>query len=193
MTNSKLLQQISQKECDKEEIAEQVIKKPELLSEVFEGLSADKASIKYGCDKILRIISQKEPSLLYPKIDFFIHNLDCENTFLKWGAIDIIANLAAVDSDKKIEKILDQYFSPIPGPVLITAANVVKAAARIALAKPQLTERITKELMKVEEANYQTTECRRIALGHTIESFDKFFEQIRDKKTVVAFVKRQLN
>lgn len=193
MTNSKLLQKISKKESDKEKIAVQVIKQPELLGEIFEGLSADTARIKYGCDKVLRIISRKSPALLYPHMDFFINNLDSDNTFLKWGAIDIIANLAAVDSDKKIEKIFDNYFAPIPGPVLITAANVVKAAARIAQAKPQLTEKITKELLKVEKATYETDECRNIALGQTIESFNKFFQQIQNKEPVVALVKRQLN
>lgn len=56
MVESKLLQEISNKEIDKEEIANRVIKNPDLLSEIFEGLNAGKVNIKYGCDKILRII-----------------------------------------------------------------------------------------------------------------------------------------
>ena len=191
MPKSKLLQQIGQKEADKEEIADNIIKKPGLLSEVLEGLSADKADIKYGCAKILRIISEKEPEALYPQIDFFIDLLDSDNTFLRWGAIHIIANLSAVDSEGKFDKIFDKYFAPIPGPVLITAANVIGGAAKIALAKPKLTEKITKELLKVEKAEYQTTECRNIALGHAIKSFDQFFDQIEDKEPVIELVKKQ--
>lgn len=61
MTDSKLLQQISKKESDKETIAAQVIKKPELLSEIFAGLSAEQANLKYGCDKVLRLISKQSP------------------------------------------------------------------------------------------------------------------------------------
>ena len=67
MPDSKLYKQISEKEPDKEEIAAQVINKPELLSEIFAGLNADKANIKYDCDKILRIISKKKPEALYLK------------------------------------------------------------------------------------------------------------------------------
>jgi len=192
MSDSGLLRQISKKESNKEEIAAGVIEKPELLAEIFEGLRSDKANIRYGCEKVLRIISEREPSILYPRIDFFIDLLDSENNFLKWGSILIIANLAAVDSGRKFEKIFDKYFEPIPGPVLITAANVVKAAAKIALAKPELADRIAKELLKVEGARYQTTECRDIALGHAIGSLDQFFDQLKDKEPVIDLIRRQL-
>jgi len=150
MTDSKLLQQISKKESDKAAIAAQVIKKPDLLAEIFAGLNADKASIKYGSDKVLRLISEKAPAILYPEIGFFVKNLDSDNSFLKWGAIHILANLAAVDSENKIETIFEKYFAPITGSVLITAANVIKGAAKIARAKPALAERIAQELLKEE-------------------------------------------
>jgi hypothetical protein len=192
MSDSKLLQQISQKESDKEKIAAKIIKKPELLAEIFAGLNAEQANIKYGCDKILRLISRKAPSLLYPQIDFFINNLDSENTFHKWGAIEIIANLAAVDTDGKFEKAFDKYFAPISGQVLITAANTIKAGAKIAKAKPHLTVRIVHELLKVEKADYQTTECNNIARGQVLKAFDQFFDQISDKAAVIKFIKKQL-
>jgi len=193
MPDTKLLQEISKKGSNKEKIAEKIVKRAELLSEIFEGLNSDKAGIRYGCEKILRIISEKEPSVLYPKIGFFIDLLDSDNKFLKWGAISILANLATVDSKDKFEKIFDKYFAPIPGPVMITAANVVKGAAKIALTKPELTEKITKELLKVEKAKYQTTECRNVVLGHTINSFDQFFDQIKNKEPVIRLIKKQLN
>ncbi len=47
MSASELQQEIAQKESDKEEIAGRIIKKPELLSAVFQGLNADTARIKH--------------------------------------------------------------------------------------------------------------------------------------------------
>ncbi len=126
-------------------------------------------------------------------IDFFIKNLDNDNNFLKWGAISIIANLAAVDTKNRVENIFDKYFKPIPGPVLITAANVIGGGAKIALAKPVLTEKITRELLKVEKAGYKTPECRNIAIGHTIKSFDQFYNQIENKEPVTGFITKQVN
>jgi hypothetical protein len=193
MYDSILLQQLAAKEITAETIAEKVIQHPELLPEVFEGLNESKANIKYGCLKVLRLISEQQPELLYPKFDFFVELLDSEVTFFKWGAIIIIANLAAVDTNHKFESVFDKYFAPIPDHVMITAANIIGSSAKIALAKPDLTERITKEILKVEKAIYQTDECRDVAIGHAIKSFQHFFDQIKNKKPVIMFIKKQLD
>ena len=193
MSTSALLQEISRKETDKDGIVDRVIRNPELIPEIIEGLSADRARIKYGCAKILRLLSEKNPEILYPWFGLFIDLLDSDNSFLKWDAIHVLGNLAAVDSENRFEKVYDRHFAPIPGPVLITAANVIGGAAKIALAKPALTGRVTGEILKVEKARYQTDECRNVALGQAIDSFDRFFNQIEDKRAVIALVQRQLN
>ena len=156
MGESALLEQIGQKGSDKEQIAQRVIGEPGLLADVLEGLGARPASVKFGCSKVLHIISQQKPAVLYSSFDFFVRLLDSDNTFLKCDAIFILANLTAVDSAHRFEAIFDRYFAPIKGPVLIVAANIIGGAAKIALAKPALTDRITSELLKVENAKYQT-------------------------------------
>jgi hypothetical protein len=192
MPGSALQRQLSSKGIDKEKLADRVIRNPELLPEVVDGLHSDKAAIKYGSAKILRIVSDREPDLLYPLMDFFGEMLDSDNNIMRWEAIHVIANLARVDEKNKFEKIFDRYFAPIPGPVLVTAANVIGGASTIALAKPRLTRRIAGEILKVDKARYRTAECRRIALGKAIDSFDRFFDQIENKEPVVALVRRQL-
>ena len=106
-------------------LAAQVIKQPALLQAVFEGLEAEAARVRYGCLKVLRLVSETDPSVLYPETHRFIRLLDSDNNILKWGAILIIGNLAAVDSKGRIDCILNRYLRPINGPVLITAANVI--------------------------------------------------------------------
>jgi hypothetical protein len=192
MDASAIMEQIGQKGSDKEQVAERVIAEPGLLKSVIEGLSARPAAIKYGCSKVLRLISQKKPEFLYPRFDFFVKRLDIDNTFLKCDAILILANLTSVDSDNKFEAIFDRYFAPIKGPTLIVAANIIGSAAKIALSKSELSDRIAAELLKVEKAKYQTDECRRIALGQAIDAFDEFFERIGDKERVRRLVKKQL-
>ena len=176
-----------------EPLAERVARKPQFLPELFAGLRADKPEIKYGCLKALRLISEKEPAALYPEFGRFVDMIGSENTIFKWGAIIIIGNLAAVDSDDKIGRILDRYLAPISGPVMITAANTIGGAGKIARAKPRLADRIVRALLQVEVANYQTPECRNVALGHVVKSLDLFFEHIGDQEPVIAFVQRQLD
>jgi hypothetical protein len=173
--------------------AARIAKKPESFAVLFAGLRAEKPEIKYGSLKRLRAISEKEPAALYPEFGRFVDLLDSKNTFLRWGAIIIIGNLAAVDSRGKIGRILDRYLAPISGPVMITAANTIGGAGKIARAKPRFADRIARALLGVEAANYQTPECRNVALGHVVRSLDLFFEHIGDPEPVLAFVRRQLD
>ncbi len=192
MSNSDLPRRIAQKASNKEEIADEITRNPSAIPLLLEGLGSEKASIKFGCSRVLRLVSEKKPEILYPQMDFFIAMLDAKNTFLRMDAARVVANLAAVDSDGKFETAFEKFFSPIPGPAMIPAANVIGAAAKIALAKPGLTGRITAEILKVEKAKYATTECRNVALGHAIQSLDLFLEQVAEKAPVVRLVKRQL-
>lgn len=188
-----LFERIAKRNSDKEKIAKEVVENPESLNFIFEGLENKKADVKYGCEKILMILSESKPAVLYPYFDFFVKLLDHKNNFMKWGATKIIANLSTVDTLNKFDKIFDKYFAPIPGPVMITAANIIGSSSKIALAKPHLTQKITKELLKVETAEYQTKECLNVVLGHFIVSLDKFYNQVVEKESVVALIKKQLN
>ena len=184
--------EIAGKSANLEKIADQVARQPDLLPDIFEGLSADKARVKFGCLKLLRLVSEKTPAALYPEIDRLFDLLDSQNNIFKWGAIIVIGNLAAVDSAGKIDRRLDKFLEPISGRGMITAANVVGAAGKIARAKPRLAEKIARALLKVKAAKYQTAECRNVVLGHVIESLDLFVGQNEKRGPIIDFVRRQL-
>ena len=81
---------------------------------------------------------------------------------------------------------------------MITAGNVVGNSWKIALARPELSDRIAGEILKVEHTKYMnkgeiSPECTNVVCGHVIESLDKFYNEIKDKEPVLNFVKRQLN
>ena len=192
MKKGNLQANLARKGADKEKIAARVMRQPELLPEVFEGIGADKGAVKFGCSKILLIISEKKPELLHPEIDYFFRLLESENKILKYGAILAIGNLALVDRKKKIDRILPRYLKPIPGPDLVTAANTIGGAGKIAAAKPTLADKIVKELMKVEKGKYKTKECRNVALGQFIDAVDRFFEHVKRKEPVLKLIRKQL-
>ncbi len=197
MAKDNTLEQLRRKGADIEAIVEHVTRKPKEISELVEALKVEKRAFKFNYEKVLRGVSEKRPELVYPYFDVFEGLLDSDNSFLKWGATITIGNLAAVDEEKKFEAVFRKYYAPISGPVMITAANIIGSSAKIALAKPELTESITREILKVDKANYErkgklSPECRNVAIGQAIDSFDKFFGQIEDKKVVLEFVKRQL-
>ena len=193
-----IIDKISKKGSNKEKLAKEVIKSPELIPQLLEGLNNRKGSIRLGCEKILRLISEQQPKLIYPHFNTFAKMLDSENSILKWGAIITISNLISVDTNAEFKKIFEKYFSLITGKTMITASNGVKNAWKIALEKPESADNIAREILRAEKARYEnkgqlSPECNNIVCGHAIDSFDKFYHTICEKKPVLGFVKRQLN
>jgi hypothetical protein len=79
---------------------------------------------------------------------------------------------------------------------MVTVANVVGHSGKIALAKPYLANKITNELLRVENISttpHLTEECKRVIAEKAIESFDLFFDKIEQKEKVISFVKRHRN
>ncbi len=192
MAEKGVIRALGRKGANLSRMAAKIGDSPESLPHVLDGLHSDAPRVKYGCAKLLRLVSEKRPDLLYPMFDSIVRVLDSKNKILQWDAAFILARLTTVDTERKFDVIFDRYFAPITGPVMITAANLVGGAATIARAQPWLTERITREILKVEKAEYQTAECRNVVLGHAIETLGQFFDQIEDKKSVLKLVRRQL-
>jgi hypothetical protein len=191
-----IVKEISKKGFDAAKIACYAIENPQCIGQLIEGVMAPKGSVRFGYEKVLRLISEQHPELVYPYFSVFTELSVCDNSFLKWGAILIISNLAVVDLDNKFDAIFTEYYAPVTGPVMITAANIIRSSAKIAAAKPYLTQRITREILRVETARFElhgepSPECRNVAIGHAIDAFDQFFDQIEEPEIVIKFVERQ--
>jgi len=154
-------------------------------------LQSDSADVKYCCARNLIAIARENPARLYPHIDTFVKLLDSDNNILKWTAIIIIGNLARVDKDKKVDRLIGRLVGFLNAGKLITANNATMALAGIAIAKPQHRKQITKELLKVEHYDYDTDECHNIAIGKVIEAIGSYSSQLQDKKAVIEFAQRQ--
>ena len=76
---------------------------------------------------------------------------------------------------------------------MITANNTILALSEIALNKPENQEMIFKEIIKVEHYNYDTLECRNVALGKVVSALGKFKDEIKDQKDILEFLERQTN
>jgi hypothetical protein len=146
---------------------------------------------KFAAGKKLLVASEKNPDALYPHFDALAAHLSSENKIIRWTVIRIIANLSVVDRRRRIDGILNEYLAPIAGPVMITAANTILGAAKIANAKPHLLPKIVRTILKVERAGYQTAECRNIAIGHAIVALGTLTADVVRSHEVVSFVERQ--
>ena len=193
-----LLVKLADKSLTKEGLRRRVEQDFGLLPVLLEGTGSAKAAVRYGCAKVLMDLSAEHPEQLYPYMDSFIALLDSKYRILTWNALAIIANLAAVDGDKKFDAAFDKYYGFLDNEYMVTVANTVGNSAKIALAKPYLIPRITAELLKVENVSltpHLTEECKRVIAEHAVKTFDLFFDKLgeKEKKEVLGFVERQLN
>jgi hypothetical protein len=154
-------------------------------------LASDKAPVKFGAAKNLRVLSETRPELLYPHFDTWAALLGHENAILRWNAILLLGNLAPVDSERRLDGLLDRYLAPICGPQLIDAANTIRGATAMALGKPALAGKIAARILAVEQAVYATPECRNLAIGHAIECLGRLMPLNIEKSAIQAFVCRQ--
>ncbi len=194
--DNELLQKLLEKTMTKQELLQKVELDFDLLPIVLKGVSSSKAAIRYGCAKVLIDLSEEHPERVYPYMDFFVDLLDSKHRILTWNALAIIANLARVDKNKKFDAIFDKYYSFINDEYMVTVANVVGHSGKIALAKPYLVDKVTDELLKVENISttlHLTEECKRVVAEKTIKSFNLFFDKIKQKEKVTSFVKNHLN
>ncbi|MCX6751715.1 MAG: hypothetical protein NT161_03070 [Candidatus Nomurabacteria bacterium] len=154
-------------------------------------LLSDDPKVKYGSAKKAIAISKKYPVGLYQNFDFFVKLLDSENQIIKWTAIRVIGYLSRVDKKKTVDKLLPRLIKFLNGGKMITANNTILCLSEIATHKPEYQNRIISELLKVENYNYETAECRNVALGKAILALGKFKDQIKNKKEVSNFLEKQ--
>ena len=162
----------------------------EKLSKALEGILSKKDEIRSNSFKVLMHLSEEQPKVLYPKWDYLANLLDSDNHYHRYISINILANLAVVDTKNKFDKIFDKYFSNIDGNRTMVAGQAALNSGKIAKTKPNLQTKITNRLLNIEK----THKGKQIELikAYTIEAFNEYFEESSDKNKILDFVEAQL-
>lgn len=193
----KLLEKVQGKP-DLEAFVREVLQKPEYMPVLFAIIKNDPSSAKFYCEKVIRIVSERHPELVYPYFEEVAELIESLNSFIKWGAIITLSNLAAVDTENKFVSVYEKYFGLIAADAMVTAGNVIGNAWKIILSKPEFEQDITKRLLRIPENTYlhkgePSPECRNILCGHAINCFEKYFELAHDKNGILAFASAQMH
>ena len=191
-----LLKRLEDKKISKETLIRKIKQDFKLLPEIIDAMNSKKAVVRYSCGKILMGLSETNPDELYPYFDKFTAYLDSNYRIITWQTMAIIANLIKVDKKKKFDEIFEKYFGFINNEYMVTVANVVGHSGKIAQSKPYLIPKITQKLLSVENIKttaHLTKECKLVITESAIQSFDLFFEQVKEKEKVISFVKKFSN
>ena len=186
-----MLADLDKKNVSVKKVAGKALEDKAVLSELLEGVLSKKERIRFNSFKVLLLLSEERPKVLYAKWDFFADLLSSPNTYLKYIAIHIIANLTMVDIRGKFQKIFDQFYSLLDDKSVIPASHVACTSATIAQAKPGLQTKITNKLLAIDKTRHRP-ERRDLIAGYAIETFSGYFEGAKNKRKILQFVRDQL-
>jgi hypothetical protein len=154
-------------------------------------LASKDPQVKYGCSRNILALAKADPAALYPQREAFIGLLDSDNRILRWTGITVIGALSRVDRSANIDAWVDRLIGFLDTGNLITANNAIAALSNIAVARPEYRPSITAELIKIEHYDYDTPECRNIAIGKAILAMDSYFDGLDEKRAVLDFARWQ--
>jgi len=182
---------IINKKISLEKAALKAVKDDEILFEFLEGILSKKEEVRFNSYQVLLHISENNPDALYPKWDYLAGLLTSDNHYHRYIAINLLANLVKVDEENKFEVNFEQYFDNIAGEKTMVAGQAAMNAGKIARAKPNLQEKITDILLRIDQIHRgKHTELMK---AHAITAFDDYFDEVVDKAKILNFVKAQLD
>ena len=178
------------KGANPEALAQMALEDEKVLQEAFEGVLSKNDVVRQNSFQTLNFLSEKHPNSVYGKWDFFADLIRRGNSFHKYIAIWIIANLTKADPENKFEKLFDDYYDLLGDKSVIPAGHVAAKSGIIALAKPELQTEITNRLLDIDNTVQRHKD---LVKSGAIEAFDAYFEESKDQARIIEFVKAQLN
>jgi hypothetical protein len=169
-----------------EKAAAEAVGDKKALYELLDGLLSKNCAVRYKNFKAVYVISEDHPEVLYPKWDFFQNMLNSENNTFRFYAIHVLANLARIDKEDRINRIFETFYSILDGDALVPACHVAYVSGKIAVAKPELADRITTRLLNLDKGAYKH---RELVQANALKAFSEYFSKITDKERIVTLAK----
>ena len=173
-----------------EALARMALEDEKVLQKAFDGVLSKSDVVRQNSFQALNFLSEKYPESVYGRWDFFANLIRKGNSFHKYIAVWIIANLTKADHENKFEKLFNDYYGLLGDKSVIPAGHVAAKSGIIALAKPELQAEITNRLLDIDNTVQRHKD---LVKSGAIDAFDAYFEKSKDQARIIEFVKAQLN
>lgn len=160
--------------------------------EILAGLTVKDDVYRYNCFQVMYRISQEEPGALYGEWERLVAMLDSSNSYHRSIGAQLLANLAPVDGEGRLEAIFDRYFDLLDDEKIITARQFAQHVGRIARARPHLQARITGRLLAVDATHHEPGR-KELLKADVIAALDEYLTAGSDRERIMAFVQGQLS
>jgi hypothetical protein len=174
------------------DLVQPVLKNAELRDLLVEGCFAKDETYRYNCVRVFFRALEGQPALFYPYWEHFAGMIDSPNGFYRSTATQAIAYFTAVDENRRLDAILDDYLCMLDDDKIMVARYFVQTIHLLPEARPDLQEKVVACLLDVE--NTRHTESRKSLLkADIINAFDRLFESLspQEQKEILAFAEKE--
>lgn len=182
---------LSKKGIDLEKIANDALSDEDLFKILMDEVKSKDNTVRFNAFNALLLLSENNADFLYPQWDYFQDMLESKNNYHKYIAVYILANLTAVDSKNRFNKIFDRYYGLIEGNKAMIASHVILNSSKIANNKPELKSEIIEKLLKTDQLH--EGKQKELIKSYSIETLRKIKPDDEDKIKIDGFVKQQLD
>lgn len=180
------------------EIYECALSKPDNIPSILDLLEKDTSRRKFAYEKAIRLISEEHPEILYPHFERISYLIGCKNSFIRWGAIMTLSNMAVIDSEKKSLQVIDAYLGMLDSENMIDASNAAGNLWKFIVRFPELDDKVTSALLHKSAHTFfykgePSQECGYIVMGNVLSCFAKYFDISNHKHEILGFAKKALS
>lgn len=191
MNKEELYNLISKKE--KIDIFINKINNNTLLTYLFEICENEEDITRYQAEKIIRRISEINPTILYPYYDRMFNFLDSKNSFIKYGFLISIPNMLKCDLCNKWSFVRIKYLKFLTSTKVVEFSNAVKGIPIIIKYHKEEENKIIPLLLDINNHVFinkgkESLQCIDIAKSAIIDCFNKIYKESSYKKEIMQFV-----
>ncbi len=186
---------LNRKDLDPETLLEPAGNDPSFLRLLLDGVgpATQKEAVRSNCSKAVMLLAEKHPAVLVPYWEYFAGLLKSKNSFSKYVAIYVIAELVSTDPQRRFDGVLDDFYTILGDESVAVACHTAAVSARIARARPDLAPLITHKLLVFDQVP-PASRHKDLVASYIIETFRSLYPGATDaeKDQITAFVwKRQ--
>jgi hypothetical protein len=162
------------------------------LQMILDGLVVKDNVYRENCFKVVLVMCDTTPEVVYAEWDTFEALLASGNGFHRAIGVRVLARLCGVDEAHRFEALFDRYFELLDDGKVMVSRYLVQNVWRIVEAKTHLTGRITDKLLRIEETHHP--ESRQALLrADVLDAVDTFYGEVGDTGRVLAFAEATLD
>jgi hypothetical protein len=183
---SKFRDKICVKQADIPSLAALIIRDEKVMAAALDNLTEKNETIRYNSYRAIKTITASQPGVFYQYWDFFMSQLESQNTYHILVGIHILADLCSADTEARFEKIFEQYYNLLNHKSMVIISHVCLASGRIMLHKPGLTSKIEDILLKIDQFIGQQKH-KDLIKGAVLEAFTEARAITRRKPEIREF------